>query len=357
MEERDMQSGEPAAEPTDLERFLAQMLNASAEVADDYAAQVSAGLRRGDPAEEAPRERPMTPQETQLATERAAVEAVWDDVRACSAEGRLVTPDRWEEAGMVPGHLDPDQFSVLVFDTLEACLEGRPFDGSGLPVALEGPASGERADGAEEGSADGGASEAKRGDEGGEGASEGSPVDGEPDGAAPDEPGGCGDARGADTGEEPSDDGAGEASAEPLLEPRALEEARAPLACSDMVVLEGRKDTYLYARGVMSDNFAHWAFLEAEDDDLLTLVDNVRQESRLYPRPMLAAAFGNPPYRWTKGRTEAAFEAVQACGAYPDIAQVVAGNGDVYYYSADFLSAAQARALAQWYSVEKPMNV
>ena len=318
---------EALGQPTELEMFLAQMLNASAEVADDYAAQVGAALRRGAPVDEGPRERALTPEEEQLVVERTALEQVWSDVRTSSAEGRLVTPDRWQSLGLVPTHMDADEFAVMVFDALAAYVEGRLFEGSGIPVVVPGPEQAQEKD----------AGDAVQPHED---AQAQVAVDAEPCEAASD-----------DTGEASSEE------PKPLAEPQALEEARAPLSCGDIVVLEGHKDTYLYARDAMSENYAHWAFLAAEDDDLMTLVDNVRQESRVYPRPMLAAAFRNPPYRWTRERTEAAFETVQASGAYPDIARVTATNGDVYFYSTDFLSPAQARALAQWYSVEKPLNV
>ena len=56
-------------------------------------------------------------------------------------------------------------------------------------------------------------------------------------------------------------------------------------------------------------------------------------------------------------RVEAAYRAVRESGEHPDIERVAATNGDVYFYSTDYLSHAQAKALAQWYSVEKPLNV
>ena len=39
----------PGEEPTELERFLAHMLNTSAEVSGDFASQVGAGLRPKPP--------------------------------------------------------------------------------------------------------------------------------------------------------------------------------------------------------------------------------------------------------------------------------------------------------------------
>ena len=121
-------------------------------------------------------------------------------------------------------------------------------------------------------------------------------------------------------------------------------------------MLEG-KQTYLYSSDYMTDTYAHWAFLAEEGDDVLTLVENAREESRLYPRPMLATSLSNKPYHWSSEQIEQVWQAVQESGAYPDIKTCGASNGDQYFYSTDYLSDAQAKALAEWYSVERYMSV
>ena len=107
----------------------------------------------------------------------------------------------------------------------------------------------------------------------------------------------------------------------------------------------------------MTDTYAHWAFLAEEGDDTLTLVENAREESRLYPRPMLATSLSSKPYYWNAEQIEQAWQAVQESGSYPDIKTCEASNGERYFYSTDYLSDAQAKALAEWYSVERYMNV
>lgn len=324
----------PGEESTELERFLAHMLNTSAEVSGDFASQVGAGLRPKPEEPDAPKERAMSAAETQFVAERTALEGLWRAVRRRSAEGRLGTASQLAELVTVPSHMGDDEFVTMAFEALEACREGRPFEGSGIPAPED-----DEADGQED---------------------LGDPV------AAAAETAGDGTAGGADgvsaaQGEGPADKAAvGEEDAEDAaqwVEPAALEEAHAPLSCDDIVVIEGKADTSLYSRESMTDNFAHWAYLAAENDDLVTFVDNVREESRVYPRPMLAESFKNFPYRWDMERVEAAYGAVRESGEHPDIERVAATNGDVYFYSTDYLSHAQAKALAQWYSVEKPLNV
>ena len=137
----------------------------------------------------------------------------------------------------------------------------------------------------------------------------------------------------------------------------ATEESEAPTwQLDDIKVLEGEQ-TYLYSSDFMTDAFAHWAFLAEEGDDALTLADNARAESRIYPRPMLATSLSSKPYYWSDERIAQAWEAVQKSNVYSDIRTCAASNGERYFYSTDYLSDAQANALAEWCSVERYMNV
>ena len=51
--------------------------------------------------------------------EHNALADVFDDVRAQSAQSALVEPARWPEIGLVPGHLDAEEFEMLVYEYLE----------------------------------------------------------------------------------------------------------------------------------------------------------------------------------------------------------------------------------------------
>ncbi|MBE6468969.1 MAG: hypothetical protein E7001_03180 [Coriobacteriaceae bacterium] len=125
---------------------------------------------------------------------------------------------------------------------------------------------------------------------------------------------------------------------------------------TDIVLLFGKKATYLYSKPLLSHSFAHALFLTAEDDDLATFIDVVRTESRVYPRPVSRDSFINVPYLWSPTKTAQVFDRVCADGSFEDIRSVTASNGVVSYYSTLYLSDAQARALSEWYEVEKPSN-
>ena len=301
-----------SADRTPEEEFLAQMLAASGATNLE-----EAGLY--DPAEVAAEEErieeEMSPEERQAKAEHDALAAAFNMIRERSNEGKLTTPGTWAAAGIVPDHLIPVDFSDLAFDEIIAAQAASAEARKSAEEAAQAAA--EKADAT---SADSGAEDAAA--------------------SAHD-----------------ADEAAGE-NAPSGTEPDSFDsEIEAPeWELDDIKVLEG-KQTYLYSSDYMTDTYAHWAFLAEEGDDVLTLVENAREESRLYPRPMLATSLSNKPYHWSAEQIEQVWQAVQESGSYPDIKTCGASNGDQYFYSTDYLSDAQAKALAEWYSVERYMSV
>lgn len=301
-----------SADRTPEEEFLAQMLAATGATNLQ-----EAGLY--DPAEVAAEEErieeEMSPEERQAKAEHDALAAAFDMIRERSNEGKLTTPGTWAASGIVPDHLIPVDFSDLAFDEIIAAQAASAEAQKAAEEAAQAAA--EKADAT---SADFGVEDAAAS------ASE-------------------------------ADEAAGE-NALSGVEPDSFDsEIEAPeWELDDIKVLEG-KQTYLYSSDYMTDTYAHWAFLAEEGDDVLTLVENAREESRLYPRPMLTTSLSNKPYHWSAEQIEQVWQAVQESGAYPDIKTCGASNGDQYFYSTDYLSDAQAKALAEWYSVERYMSV
>lgn len=299
---------------TPEEEFLAQMLAATGATNLE-----EAGLY--DPAEVAAEEErieeEMSPEERQAKAEHDALAAAFSMIRERSNEGKLTTPGTWAAAGIVPDHLIPVDFSDLAFDEI---IAAQAASAAAKKVAEE-------------------AAQAAVADADADSVSADSSVE---DVAASDSK---------------ADEVAGE-NAPSVDEGDSLDsEIETPeWKLDDIKVLEG-KQTYLYSSDYMTDTYAHWAFLAEEGDDALTLVDNAREESRLYPRPMLAASLSSKPYYWNAEQIEQAWQAVQESGSYPDIKTCEASNGERYFYSTDYLSDAQAKALAEWYSVERYMNV
>lgn len=227
--------------------------------------------------------------------EREALARVCDDVKVQSENSRLSTPAQWAEAGFVPAHMTAEDFEMFVYEFLEEERAAREVE-----AAAEEQAAAEAQAAAEE---------------------------------SPDAP---------------------EAPAMPEPSASPAPDAPEPVIDSEsIVVLVGAHSYYLYHSGIMTAAYAHWAFLAAEDNPMITLVDCAREDSRIYPRPLAAKSLRNPPFRMTDAQIAQAWEAVQASGDYPDIQRTVATNGAAYFYSTDYLSPVYAERLAQWDAVER----
>ena len=129
-----------------------------------------------------------------------------------------------------------------------------------------------------------------------------------------------------------------ENSTEGVSPDAAAQTPQSPYDCAHIRLLMGASSYYLYDASAMTDAYARWAFLAAEDDPVTTFIECVREESAVYPRPM----------RFAEARAQ---------GRADDIERACASNGDVYFYSTRFLSSRRAEALAEWDAVERLRNV
>lgn len=315
-----------AGAPTPEEQFLLQMLS------DDDLADLRAAEQAKE--EEAAEEEALSPEERQAKAEHDALVAAFDMVRSRSNMGKLTTPGTWAAEGLVPDHMIPVDFCDIAFDTIIAAQAESAERAKAAAEAQAAEEARKRAEAeAADKAAEGDAAAEPSGDiEAAEGAAQPEPATDAADGAADGE-----------VHEDATD-----------ADELAADEPEWQL--DDIKVLEG-KQTYLYSSDYMTDTYAHWAFLSEEGDDALTLADNARSESRLYPRPMLATSLCNKPYYWSQEKIDQTWQAMQESGTYPDIKTCSASNGEEYFYSTDYLSDAQAKALAEWYSVERYMHV
>ncbi len=312
------------------------------------------------------------------AAEHDALAQVFDDVRSQSSQSELVEPSRWADIGLVPGHMTSDEFEMFVYEYLEEWKADHADDevaptpvfrsatrAVGVPHFFdkrepEGEASGEAPEG----------EVAEQLDD--------LSVDNDvPASAAqPDREDGS---EGLEAADPPAADDAVEAGEEdplshlkipegfelvelegeyvlvPLEE--QLQQAEQPIVCDRIEILVGAQSYYLYSSDVMTDAYAHWAYLAAEDDKVITFVDCVREDSRVYPRPLAASNLKNPPFDFDDAVIKEAWDTVRESGVYPDIEQTIASNGDVYYYSTRYLKPAHAISLAEWDAVERKMHL
>ena len=349
------------------------------------------------------------PTEEELAAARELAENnaladVFDDVRKQSADSHLVTPERWPEIGLVPEHMTAEDFEMFVYEWLEdyqaehkdeieaeRAAERAKADAVrsatravGVPPKIpnrrlaqieadnEAKAA-EAADKAPEAVEDSAEAESSTGvdasaqvdnaAEAAESAAVATPAASEPAPASPDD---------ASEGDQPAEDDRSPFAGLRIPEGYRLEQiegewvlvedenaapVRKEIKCNRIKVLMGMHSYYLYDETLMTASYARWAFLAAEDNPVVTFVECVREDSRVYPRPYAAECLKNPPFRMTDEQIEETWQAVRDSGNYPDIERTEASNGDVYYYSTQYLESGYAASLAEYDAVERPADV
>ena len=360
------------------------------------------------------------PTEEELAAARELAENnaladVFDDVRKQSADSHLVTPERWPEIGLVPDHMTAEDFEMFVYEWLEDYQEEHKDEieaeraaerekaaavrsatrAVGVPPKIPNrrlaqieadneeksadvAGAGETADKAPE-AADQGLAEAEPAtvdastqvvDAGNaaqaaeSAAVVATPAASEPAPASPDEA--------TANDEQPVEDDRSPFAGLRIPEGYRLEQiegewvlaedenavpVRKEIKCNRIKVLMGMHSYYLYDETLMTASYARWAFLAAEDNPVVTFVECVREDSRVYPRPYAAECLKNPPFRMTDEQIEETWQAVRDSGNYPDIERTEASNGDVYYYSTQYLESGYAASLAEYDAVERPADV
>lgn len=350
------------------------------------------------------------PTEEELAAARELAENnaladVFDDVRKQSADSHLVTPERWPEIGLVPEHMTAEDFEMFVYEWLEdyqaehkdeieaeraaerakAAAVRSATRAVGVPPKIpnrrlaqieadnEAKAA-EAADKAPEAVEDSAEAESAAGvdasmqvDNAAESAESAAvaaaPTASEPAPASPDD---------ASEDDQPAEDDRSPFAGLRIPEGYRLEQiegewvlvedenaapVRKEIKCNRIKVLMGMHSYYLYDETLMTASYARWAFLAAEDNPVVTFVECVREDSRVYPRPYAAECLKNPPFRMTDEQIEETWQAVRDSGNYPDIERTEASNGDVYYYSTQYLESGYAASLAEYDAVERPADV
>lgn len=349
------------------------------------------------------------PTEEELAAARELAENnaladVFDDVRKQSADSHLVTPERWPEIGLVPEHMTAEDFEMFVYEWLEdyqaehkdeieaeraaerakANAVRSATRAVGVPPKIpnrrlaqiqadnEAKAA-ETADKAPEAVEDSAEAESAadvdasaqvdNAAEAAESAAVATPTASEPAPASPDD---------ASEGDQPAEDDRSPFAGLRIPEGYRLEQiegewvlvedenaapVRKEIKCNRIKVLMGMHSYYLYDETLMTASYARWAFLAAEDNPVVTFVECVREDSRVYPRPYAAECLKNPPFRMTDEQIEETWQAVRDSGNYPDIERTEASNGDVYYYSTQYLESGYAASLAEYDAVERPADV
>lgn len=306
----------------------------------------------------------------QVLAEHNALAMAFDEVRAQSAESELTRPSRWIEMGIVPEHLAPEDFEMMVYEYWEddcaARVEAEAASPKPAPPVFRTATHAVGVPRLFGTNADRNKAEAL--DEAVVRAEPEVYEESEPVEASATTTGSSETTSLEDAGATPSNTAdnpfanlkipAGYRLVElegeyVLVEDEQAEPVELVINCEHISALVGAHSYYLYDNKIMTDTYAHWVFLAAEDNSVVTFTDCVREDSRVYPRPLAASSLKNPPFNMDDEGIAQTWTSVQASGEYPDIEQTVASNGDMYFYSTKYLSAPYAASLAEWDAVER----
>jgi hypothetical protein len=88
------------------------------------------------------------------------------------------------------------------------------------------------------------------------------------------------------------------------------------------------------------------------NDPVYLIVEMVREESKIYPRPTGAAFFENEPFNLVLEDVLKHVETILATEAYSDIHVIHPSNGATYMYSDRYTDETEAMPIAQWVEVD-----
>jgi len=110
-----------------------------------------------------------------------------------------------------------------------------------------------------------------------------------------------------------------------------------------------------YSGRYMSDAYAG-LLVRKEGDPLLLIAETVRENSKVYPRPICRETFKNEPFELTEEEISTCLQKMKEEDQYKDIAQTTTSEGTVFLYSTLHLEPDYASMLAEWVDVGQYKN-
>ncbi|WP_020612933.1 hypothetical protein [Sediminispirochaeta bajacaliforniensis] len=125
---------------------------------------------------------------------------------------------------------------------------------------------------------------------------------------------------------------------------------------TDIKLKEGKKDSYLYSSQYMSDSYADILVNTEEKDSAKMIADQVRRDSKLYPRATAKRLFKQSPFNLSDTELTATLTLMKEEREYSDIQYYTASNGEEYLYSQQSLTFDHAKYLTEWNEVGQALN-
>jgi hypothetical protein len=120
---------------------------------------------------------------------------------------------------------------------------------------------------------------------------------------------------------------------------------------ADIRLIHDGGEIFLFSDRYMTQSYAESAARAATGDYPRILAETVRSDSATYPRPTPIRAFLAAPFMLSIEDVNAAAEKMQLDARYADICFARASNGDLFLFSKNHLSRAQAESMAEWLAV------
>lgn len=124
----------------------------------------------------------------------------------------------------------------------------------------------------------------------------------------------------------------------------------------DLKRMDGREETYFFSELGMTRAYAAYLFRLEEKDLVGLVVETVREESRLYPRPTPLDFFKGQPFGFAQDQLDDVLARIRERGDCGDIRESRASNGARYLYSTLHLTVAHAESLTEWNEVGQAEN-
>lgn len=105
-----------------------------------------------------------------------------------------------------------------------------------------------------------------------------------------------------------------------------------------------------YSALKMSETYAR-ILIEKKENPLSLLVEIVRENSLVYPRPVPLGIFKESPFDFTQDELLVCLKEMAKQREYQDISQTITSVGTIYLYSTRHLEPDYASSLAEWLDV------
>ncbi|MGL5279781.1 MAG: hypothetical protein ACRC8M_12025 [Cetobacterium sp.] len=130
---------------------------------------------------------------------------------------------------------------------------------------------------------------------------------------------------------------------------KVIEELKSNEKTKDIDIIKGKEEIYFYSKDYISDTYRDVLYNLKEKNIEETIVELVRMESRIYPRPTSLEIFKLNPFN--RKDIDDLIERILKNKEYTDIKSVEASNGAKYLFSDTYMMLGHATGLCEWVEV------